>query len=176
METQNLVISFDYSWFLAKNLAYAECPIMKFHYRNSSSGNSPSLIPALCNILRHFTAYEFIRRPPAPNIFGPSVHNCLSRQMYAPLQGMSICLIIKTNHSHSKKYHHRTKRKLGSLIRRKSFLMKMNVVCFNQNIIGCFFSLHTNSHKEIGLKFFPQYQLDFHVKTDPGPSWVSNIS
>ena len=37
METQNLVISFDYSWFLAKNLAYAECPIMKFHYRNSSS-------------------------------------------------------------------------------------------------------------------------------------------
>ena len=36
METQNLVISFDYSWFLAKNLAYAECPIMKFHYRNSS--------------------------------------------------------------------------------------------------------------------------------------------
>ena len=37
METQNLVISFDYSWFLAKNLAYAECLIMKFHYRNSSS-------------------------------------------------------------------------------------------------------------------------------------------
>ena len=37
METQNLVISFDYSWFLAKNLAYAECPIMKFHYRHSSS-------------------------------------------------------------------------------------------------------------------------------------------
>ena len=37
METQNLVISFDYSWFLAKNLAYAECRIMKFHYRNSSS-------------------------------------------------------------------------------------------------------------------------------------------
>ena len=37
METQNLVISFDYSWFLAKNLAYAECPIMKFHYRNSSN-------------------------------------------------------------------------------------------------------------------------------------------
>ena len=36
METQNLVISFNYSWFLAKNLAYAECPIMKFHYRNSS--------------------------------------------------------------------------------------------------------------------------------------------
>ena len=34
METQNLVISFDYSWFLAKNLAYAECRIMKFHYRN----------------------------------------------------------------------------------------------------------------------------------------------
>ena len=32
METQNLVISFDYSWFLAKNLAYAECRIMKFHY------------------------------------------------------------------------------------------------------------------------------------------------
>jgi len=25
METQNLVISFDYSWFFAKNLAYAEC-------------------------------------------------------------------------------------------------------------------------------------------------------
>ena len=39
METQNLVISFDYSWFLAKNLAYAECPIMKFHYRNSSSAD-----------------------------------------------------------------------------------------------------------------------------------------
>ena len=38
METQNLVISFDYSWFLAKNLAYAECPIMKFHYWNSSTG------------------------------------------------------------------------------------------------------------------------------------------
>ena len=37
METQNLVISFDYSWFLAKNLAYDECWIMKFHYRNSSS-------------------------------------------------------------------------------------------------------------------------------------------
>ena len=36
METQNLVISFDYSWFLAKNLAYDECWIMKFHYRNSS--------------------------------------------------------------------------------------------------------------------------------------------
>ena len=37
METQNLVISFDYSWFLAKNLAYAECRIMKFYYRNSSN-------------------------------------------------------------------------------------------------------------------------------------------
>ena len=37
METQNLVISFDYSWFLAKNLAYAERRIMKFHYRNSSN-------------------------------------------------------------------------------------------------------------------------------------------
>ena len=37
VETQNLVISFDYSWFLAKNLAYAECLIMKFHYRNSSN-------------------------------------------------------------------------------------------------------------------------------------------
>ena len=37
METQNLVISFDYSWFLAENLAYAECPIKKFHYRNSSN-------------------------------------------------------------------------------------------------------------------------------------------
>ena len=37
METQNLVISFDYSWFLAKNLAYDECLIMKFHYRNSST-------------------------------------------------------------------------------------------------------------------------------------------
>ena len=36
METQNLVISFDYNWFLAKNLAYAECLILKFHYRNSS--------------------------------------------------------------------------------------------------------------------------------------------
>ena len=40
METQNLVISFDYSWYLAKNLAYAECPIMKFHYRNSSNVDS----------------------------------------------------------------------------------------------------------------------------------------
>ena len=40
METQNLVISFDYSWFLAKNLAYAECRIMKFHYRNSSTVTS----------------------------------------------------------------------------------------------------------------------------------------
>ena len=37
METQNLVISFDYSWFLAKNLAYAKCIIMKLHYRNSSN-------------------------------------------------------------------------------------------------------------------------------------------
>ena len=27
------------SWFLAKNLAYAECWIMKFHYRNSSTAN-----------------------------------------------------------------------------------------------------------------------------------------
>ena len=40
METQNLVISFDYSRFLAKNLAYAECRIMKFHYRNSSNVQS----------------------------------------------------------------------------------------------------------------------------------------
>ena len=31
-------------------------------------------------------------------------------------------------------------------------------------------------HKEIGPKCFPQFQLDFHMKTDPGPSWVSNIS
>ena len=37
METQNLVISFDCSWFLTKNLAYVECPIMKFHYQNSSN-------------------------------------------------------------------------------------------------------------------------------------------
>ena len=37
METQNLVISFDCSWFLAQNLAYAECWIMKFHYQNSSN-------------------------------------------------------------------------------------------------------------------------------------------
>ena len=37
METQNLVILFDYGWFLAKNLAHAECRIMKFHYRNSSN-------------------------------------------------------------------------------------------------------------------------------------------
>ena len=42
METQNLVISFDYSWFLAKNLAYAECPIVKFHYRNSNRNNLKS--------------------------------------------------------------------------------------------------------------------------------------
>ena len=41
METQNLIISFDYGWFLAKNLAYAECSIMKFHYRNSSSVQKP---------------------------------------------------------------------------------------------------------------------------------------
>ena len=34
MDTQNLVISFDYSWFLAKNLAYAEWLILKFHYQN----------------------------------------------------------------------------------------------------------------------------------------------
>ena len=40
MEAQNLVISFDYSWFLAKNLAYDECPIMKFHHRNSSTPDS----------------------------------------------------------------------------------------------------------------------------------------
>ena len=38
-ETQNLVISFDYSWFMAKNFAYAECPIMKFHDRNSSTAH-----------------------------------------------------------------------------------------------------------------------------------------
>ena len=31
------------------------------------------------------------------------------------------------------------------------------------------------SHKEIGLKFFPQFQLDFHMKTDSGLAWVSNI-
>ena len=37
METQNVTISFDYSWFLAKNLAYAKCRIAKFHYRNSSN-------------------------------------------------------------------------------------------------------------------------------------------
>ena len=35
------------------------------------------------------------------------LYNCLSRQMYyAPLHGMSIGSIIKTNHSHSKKYQH----------------------------------------------------------------------
>ena len=44
METQNLVISFDYSWFLAKNLAYAKCCIMKFHYRNSSNCTHTNLI------------------------------------------------------------------------------------------------------------------------------------
>ena len=33
----NFIWLIDYSWFLAKNLAYAECPIMKFHYRNSST-------------------------------------------------------------------------------------------------------------------------------------------
>ena len=37
METQNLEILFDYSWFLAKNLAHAKCRIMKFHYQNSST-------------------------------------------------------------------------------------------------------------------------------------------
>ena len=50
METQNLVISFDYSWFLAKNLAYDECWIMKFHYRNSSTAICPPFLlvpPAL---------------------------------------------------------------------------------------------------------------------------------
>ena len=51
METQNLVISFDYSWFLAKNLAYAECLILKFHYRNSSN-NNPWFKPWF-NILLH---------------------------------------------------------------------------------------------------------------------------
>ena len=51
METQNLVISFDYSWFLAKNLAYAECRIMKFHYRNSST--SPNIWTTLTNLWWH---------------------------------------------------------------------------------------------------------------------------
>ena len=35
------------------------------------------------------------------------IYNFLSKQMYyAPLHGMSIGSIIKTNHSHSKKYQH----------------------------------------------------------------------
>ena len=50
METQNLVISFDYSWFLAKNLAYAECRIMKFHYRNSSSEDSSIFVAFVENV------------------------------------------------------------------------------------------------------------------------------
>ena len=28
------------------------------------------------------------------------------------------------------------------------------------------FDISTKPHKEIGLKFFPQFQLDFHMKTD----------
>ena len=49
METQNLVISFDYSWFLAKNLAYAKCRIMKFHYRNSSISQEHYFSLFLCS-------------------------------------------------------------------------------------------------------------------------------
>ena len=36
-EYQFMRTVFDYSWFLTKNLSFAECPIMKFHYRNSSN-------------------------------------------------------------------------------------------------------------------------------------------
>ena len=60
MGTQNLVISFDYSWFLAKNLAYAECPIMKFHYRNSSSDDDHDLLwTHTYNRLRQLSNYFF---------------------------------------------------------------------------------------------------------------------
>ena len=40
METQNLVISFDYSWFLAKNLAYAECRICLL-YTSDAADDTP---------------------------------------------------------------------------------------------------------------------------------------
>ena len=49
METQNLEISFDYSWFLAKHLAYAKCPIIKFHYRNSCHLYSWAVIRQMSN-------------------------------------------------------------------------------------------------------------------------------
>jgi hypothetical protein len=64
METQNLVISFDYSWFLAKNLAYAECWIMKFHYRNSSSGQrvlAHSSTHSRVSLFWHILTLEFTR-------------------------------------------------------------------------------------------------------------------
>ena len=54
METQNLVILFDYSWFLAKNIAYAEGWIMKFHYRNSSNGEPLCWIDSKVNKTESF--------------------------------------------------------------------------------------------------------------------------
>ena len=82
MATQNLVISFDYSLFLAKNLAYAECPIIKFHYRNSSSqwswlleiGGEGLIDPAPC-----FVTYTYVATKPAK----PSPSNCLG-SLFAP--------------------------------------------------------------------------------------------
>jgi hypothetical protein len=64
METQNLVISFDYSWFLAKNLAYDECWIMKFHYRNSSNFLSVSI-----RVVRIFTTYFNLGMPKSRDSF-----------------------------------------------------------------------------------------------------------
>ena len=60
METQNLVISFDYSWFLAKNLAYAECLIMKFHYRNSSTVWCPKVCATPVSVIGFVVEFIFI--------------------------------------------------------------------------------------------------------------------
>ena len=60
-QTVNLVISLDYSWFLAKNLAYVECPIMKFHYRNSSNGRSIFCLPHQPKVSYFFLHWVSIR-------------------------------------------------------------------------------------------------------------------
>ena len=73
METQNLVISFDYSWFLAKNLVYAERRIIKFHYRHSSNLHY-SILPLVqepkhfhCIILiLRITILDSAKRPKSP--------------------------------------------------------------------------------------------------------------
>ena len=59
METKNLLISFDYSWFLAKNLAYAECLILKFHYRNSSTIEAPAY--QTTQFKAHFWRINFLK-------------------------------------------------------------------------------------------------------------------